>query len=235
MISWSGNFALGLLSKKHITGKFVFKIKNKEVLNSTYNGREDPGLSSLDWLLITLMSALVTGEGRCLRGEYTACWHGRRRLKDVLLIILEPYLAFIMTHQQRLEGWQLHLVWIFPDVDIFSLPLWWHFHVVQYLPQNCNNMLPKIGTVRHIAIFFLRVPFIHLLFGKDLIALWGLFIKFTVVQRDSELLLRQKESGESMSEQAYISSSPGEKSPHLKRWSSFGICLSGNIKRTIFH
>lgn len=139
MISWSGNVVLGLFSKKHMKGNFVFKNLNKEVLNSTYNGREDPGLSSLDWILITLMSASVTGEERCLRGEYTACWHGNRRLRDALLVILEPYLVFIMTHQQRLEGWQLHLIWIFPDVDIFS-----PFHSDDI--SMWNSICPKTAT-----------------------------------------------------------------------------------------
>ncbi len=53
---------------------------------------------------------------------------------------------------------------------------------------------------------FFRVPFIHLLFGEHVMALWGLFIKFTLLHQD--LVFRAfsetKESPESMSEKAYI-------------------------------
>lgn len=104
------------------------------------------------------MSTLVTGERWCLRGVHAACWHGRCCLRDVP-VLLQPYLMVSMTHQQRLEGLQLHLVQVFPDLHIFPSQTC-TFHPsplmisLQYFPWNCNNMLPKIGTMRHIAIFF---------------------------------------------------------------------------------
>lgn len=53
---------------------------------------------------------------------------------------------------------------------------------------------------------FLRVPFIHLLFGEHVMALWGLFIKFTLLHQDSayRAFSEKKERSESMSEKAYI-------------------------------
>lgn len=129
------------------------------MLSSHFHTREDAGFFFPHWLLITLVPTLVTGEEWCLRGLHATCWHGRCLSRDVLLILLQPYLMFNITHQQRLEGLQLRLVRIFPDLHFFPSQTC-TFHPspliisVQYFPWNCNNMLPKIGTMRHIAIFF---------------------------------------------------------------------------------
>lgn len=141
------------------THKRQFCCKLKRCWIHSYSGREDSRFSSPHWLLITLMSTLVTGEEWCLRSVHTACWHGRCCSRDVLLFFLQPYLMFNITHQQMLKGLQLHLVQIFPDLHIFPSQTF-TFHpsplmiLVQDFPWNCNNMLPKIGTMRHIAIFF---------------------------------------------------------------------------------
>lgn len=59
------------------------------------------------------------------------------------------------------------------------------------------------------------MPFIHLLFGEHVMALWGLFIKFILLYQDLvfRALSETKESPESMSENAYT---PPRQQPTIK-------------------
>lgn len=66
---------------------------------------------------------------------------------------VRPYLMFKVTHQQRLEGLQLRLLRIFPDLHVSPFPSKKISTVFSLKLQQHASML-GVGTTRHIASFF---------------------------------------------------------------------------------